>query len=120
MVNDQRHFNIFLFLIPAKKSPIKRKLALESVPITACRQKQPALTDDTSQFVICAGGKEGKDTCVGDSGGSLVKQVHDANSTNWFLVGVTSYGYKECGTEGRPGLYAKVTPYMDWILQNIV
>lgn len=69
--------------------------------------------------MICAGGSEGKDTCTGDSGGSLVKHISDGTSSNWFLVGVTSYGYKDCGTEGRPGLYVRITSYMDWIVENI-
>ncbi|KAL0869175.1 hypothetical protein ABMA27_007461 [Loxostege sticticalis] len=102
-----------------KKPPIKKKVELNAVPISECRIKQSILSDDTAPFTICAGGMEGKDTCVGDSGGSLVKLVQENNATNWFIMGVTSYGYKECGSEGRPGLYARITPYMNWILQNI-
>ncbi|XP_063831407.1 CLIP domain-containing serine protease HP8-like [Ostrinia nubilalis] len=102
-----------------KKPAIKRKVELNAVPVPECRRKQPILSDDTVSFTICAGGTDGKDTCVGDSGGSLVKQVTENSTTNWFLMGVTSYGYKECGSEGRPGLYARITPYMDWIIHNI-
>ncbi|CAG9789265.1 unnamed protein product [Diatraea saccharalis] len=101
------------------KANIKQKLAISAVPIGDCRNKQPIITDKTAPFVICAGGVAGKDTCVGDSGGSLVKQMTINKTTNWFLVGVTSYGYRFCGSEGRPGLYARITPLLHWILNNI-
>ncbi|XP_064292592.1 transmembrane protease serine 9-like [Plodia interpunctella] len=101
-----------------KKSSLKRKVALEAVSMTHC-QTVENISSEAASYVICAGGKPGKDSCNGDSGGSLVKQIHDNTSANWFLFGITSYGYKECGTRGRPGLYTRVTRYMDWILHNI-
>ena len=34
------------------------------------------------------------------------------------LVGITSYGL-ECGKEGIPGIYTKISFYRDWIQSNM-
>ncbi|EDS29227.1 transmembrane protease [Culex quinquefasciatus] len=59
---------------------------------------------------LCAGAEAGKDTCQGDSGGSLVAAV-DGYS---YAYGVVSYG-KGCGRGGVPGVYTRVTSFLDWI-----
>ncbi|CAG9789263.1 unnamed protein product [Diatraea saccharalis] len=114
--------------LPITDDTIRQDNSSESVYWTAgwgkteksdCRNKVRSITDETAPFVICAGGVAGKDTCVGDSGGSLVKQMTINGTTNWFLVGVTSHGNKYCGKEGIPGLYARITPLLHWILNNI-
>ncbi|PIK49520.1 putative atrial natriuretic peptide-converting enzyme-like [Apostichopus japonicus] len=76
-----------------------------------------AITDN----MICAGfAAGGVDACQGDSGGPLVCSAKDANSDEdrWYLVGVTSWGYG-CAFADYPGVYADVSKYMSWILNNI-
>ncbi|KAJ7402854.1 enteropeptidase-like protein [Pitangus sulphuratus] len=51
---------------------------------------------------------------LGDSGGPLTFEDGD----KWFLVGVTSFGYK-CALPERPGVYVRVTMFVDWI-KNII
>ncbi|XP_053669195.1 CLIP domain-containing serine protease B4-like [Anopheles marshallii] len=64
---------------------------------------------------MCAGGVRGKDTCSGDSGGPLMRQIAGA----WYLIGVVSFGLNKCGTAGEPGVYTNVAEYVDWIRDNI-
>jgi len=66
---------------------------------------------DESQ--VCAGSKtERKDTCQGDSGGPL-QIYHPSEYCMYSIVGVTSFG-KGCGSN-IPGVYTRVSNYLDWI-----
>ncbi|KAM9305343.1 prostasin [Gastrophryne carolinensis] len=61
--------------------------------------------------MMCAGSVEGSvDACQGDSGGPLACYVQ----SNWYLVGVVSWG-DECGVANRPGVYIAIVAYTDWI-----
>lgn len=54
------------------------------------------------------------DRFQGDSGGPLMWQSGD----QYYLIGVVSYGYK-CGEAGHPGVYTRVTYFVDWIVDKI-
>ena len=62
-----------------------------------------------------------QDSCVGDSGSGLMRSVPDleAGLDRWDLIGVVSFGPRLCGTEGVPGVYARVNSYLDWILDTV-
>ncbi|KAJ8928425.1 hypothetical protein NQ314_019014 [Rhamnusium bicolor] len=59
----------------------------------------------------------GRDTCTGDSGGPLTKSMRVNNVRRAYVIGIVSYGLRECGT--APAVYVNVTHYVDWILENI-
>lgn len=63
--------------------------------------------------MIC-GGLTGKDSCQGDSGGPLIANI----DKKFTLVGVTSWGIG-CGLENYPGIYTKMTNYLQWINDKI-
>jgi secreted trypsin-like serine protease len=51
-------------------------------------------------------------TLKGDGGGPLVCE----RAGSWYLVGIVSWGVG-CGQPGVPGVYVKVSHYLDWIRQ---
>lgn len=58
---------------------------------------------------LCAGVPEGgRGQCSGDSGGPLTLD-------NGWQVGIVSWSEKPCTTPPYPGVYTKVSHYVDWI-----
>lgn len=68
---------------------------------------------------ICAGGRGGKDSCAGDSGGPLQTVEYLNEDVRFIQHGVVSYGFSHCGFERFPAIYTRVASYMDWILDTI-
>lgn len=80
-------------------------------PLDVCNEKFSIANITLADTQICVGGEEGKDSCKGDSGGPLMRQV----GIVWYQVGVVSFGNKFCGSEGFPGIYTNVAKYLKWI-----
>ncbi len=59
--------------------------------------------------MFCAGGNN-QDSCQGDSGGPAVVDVNGVKH----LAGVVSWG-EGCALPDYPGVYARVSQYVDWI-----
>ncbi|KAL0831995.1 hypothetical protein ABMA28_001495 [Loxostege sticticalis] len=87
----------------------------------------PVLSNDVCQstnynaskikdVMLCAGypATAHKDACTGDSGGPLITENEDHA---YELIGIVSWGYG-CARKGYPGVYARVTKYLDWIRDN--
>lgn len=54
----------------------------------------------------------------GDSGGPLMS-VSRENQKLFYISGVVSYGFK-CAEPGFPGVYSKVTAFLDFIMSELV
>ncbi|XP_018412200.1 PREDICTED: enteropeptidase [Nanorana parkeri] len=99
------------------QGPIPNILQEAVVPLitkSKCQQQMPEYNITNS--MVCAGYNEGGiDTCQGDSGGPLM--CHQEN--RWYLVGATSFGYG-CAQPERPGVYARVTTFTEWIQSFLI
>lgn len=100
-----------------RSSNVKLHLQIPLVPLTTCQvaYNNPRLRAELWDRQICAGGEVGKDSCRGDSGGPLMY----AESLQWTLHGVVSFGPTPCALANVPGVYTKVWAYMDWIKRQI-
>ena len=85
-----------------------RVLTVDSNECNTAYSAYGGITDN----MICAS-DEGKDSCQGDSGGPFVCMDGD----NAVITGVVSFGVG-CADPSFPGVYAKVTSYLDWIKSN--
>ncbi|XP_017012400.2 brachyurin-like [Drosophila takahashii] len=89
------------------------KLQFIEVPImanTPCNRWFLGLVADTN---ICIKTTGGTSTCNGDSGGPLV--LADGSNT---LIGATSFGISLGCEVGWPGVFTRITSYLDWIEEN--
>lgn len=85
------------------------------VPIISYEECKQAYGQRVNRDHVCAGLKQGgKDSCQGDSGGPLVRWIGLKRE----LVGIVSFGYG-CAQAGQPGVYTKVSHYVDWIKRNL-
>ncbi|XP_041675067.1 chymotrypsin-2 [Drosophila eugracilis] len=74
-----------------------------------CTERHEGRTDP--RYHICGGVDEGgKGQCSGDSGGPLIYNNQQ--------VGIVSWSIKPCTVAPYPGVYCKVSQYVDWIKKN--
>ncbi|KAE8969835.1 hypothetical protein PR003_g29031 [Phytophthora rubi] len=62
---------------------------------------------------VCAGGVAGKDSCVTDTGGPLIKE-NGAGDKDDVLIGLVNWGYG-CGDQGSPTVYSRVSSALKWV-----
>ena len=70
---------------------------------------------------LCAGGEPGKNSCAGDAGGGLFSDLingQGGKDRKWEVVGIVSFGVSNCGA-GIPGVYTRVSQYIQWIEQTM-
>jgi V8-like Glu-specific endopeptidase len=93
-----------------------RQVTMPLVANDVCN-KTPGNVGKIGSGMLCAGDIQagGKDTCQGDSGGPLVQ----TRGTDRVQIGVTSYGIG-CGRKDEPGVYTRVSSYLDWIAMAII
>uniref|UniRef100_A0A8C2M2V2 Tryptase gamma 1 n=1 Tax=Cricetulus griseus TaxID=10029 RepID=A0A8C2M2V2_CRIGR len=107
----------FLLLL-AVPEPLKPPYNLQEaevsvVDVESCSQAYSSPNGTIIQpDMLCAQGPG--DACQDDSGGPLVCQVAGI----WQQAGVVSWG-EGCGRPDRPGVYTRVTAYVNWIHHHI-
>ncbi|XP_063380322.1 phenoloxidase-activating enzyme-like [Cydia fagiglandana] len=86
-------------------SSIKLHAQVQLISPNTCR-KYFQVTDG----MLCAAGRNGQDSCFGDSGGPIVVEQQG----NFQLMGIVSFGDSKCGGS-KPSVYTNVFSYLDWI-----
>jgi len=91
------------------------KLMNVGVPVMGTQECQKYYKLDPPSM-ICAGYVQGgKDACQGDSGGPYTTW----GRKGYTLHGVVSFG-NGCALANAPGVYARVSNYIDWIQEQVV
>lgn len=101
-------------------SNLKLKVLLNGVTNTECNRVYNQRRVNIMNSQICAGGESGKDACSGDSGGPLM--MYDKSNPSrpyWYIVGLVSFGTNSCGVAGWPGVYTRISNYIDWIRNSM-
>lgn len=96
-------------------SNVLREVSFPIVDDESCKQAYRQDLPITDVY-ICAGIADGsKDSCQGDSGGPLMLP---GRGGRYYLVGVVSFG-KRCAEPGYPGVYTRVTKFLNWLTPNL-
>jgi secreted trypsin-like serine protease len=101
----------------APEQDIKFKANVAVVPLETCQSIYHSGELWAKQ--LCAGGMDDKNSVCSLGGGSLMKAAFDNESLYYYAAGVVSFGPSPCGSEGKPGVYTKVSEYIDWILETL-
>ncbi|XP_318957.6 CLIP domain-containing serine protease B15 [Anopheles gambiae] len=94
-----------------RPSDTQKHVELPGLEHEACNSVYAVANVTLSDKQLCIGGLNGSDSCRGDSGGPLMREVRGG----WFLIGVVSFGARFCGTQNLPGVYTNVAKYLDWM-----
>ncbi|CAG4972139.1 unnamed protein product [Colias eurytheme] len=97
---------------------VKHFVEVPYVPLEQCKAAYEKYNPGhfaISDYQICAGGVQDRDSCRGDGGGPLMYELDGRHTA----VGIVSFGPKQCGTDGIPSVYTNVYKYLPWIKSTI-
>jgi len=86
------------------------ELQAVDLPVVENKKCQKKFVSTIESRMICAGGQEGKDACIGDSGSGLIVRLDN----DIVLCGVVSFG-RRCALPEVPGVYTRVSSFVEWI-----
>ncbi|KAM8961843.1 serine protease ami-like [Pelodytes ibericus] len=92
-----------------KKPDTLQEILVPVISTTTCNRRD-YYDEEITPLMMCAGEK-GKDSCEGDSGGPLI--------CNGVAEAIVAGGHRKCGNAKKPGVYIRIAPYNNWILNTI-
>nr|XP_045595738.1 proclotting enzyme-like isoform X1 [Procambarus clarkii] len=96
------------------RGPVSSVLRKVELPVWSNSDCDDAYDQPITDAMICAGLREGgRDACQDDSGGPMMRLVEG----RWVVAGLVSFGTR-CAEAGFPGVYTRVTSFLDWIRNN--
>jgi len=95
-----------------KSTSVSPVLRFVEVPVLAKWRCNVRFFGKIKDSHICISGSGGKSTCNGDSGGPLVLTEKDGSKT---LLGATSFGIAFGCEIGWPGVFTRISSFLDWI-----
>ncbi|KAJ1946799.1 hypothetical protein FBU59_001955 [Linderina macrospora] len=111
------------FTSPTGKSASKdlKEGKMTTLSVAQCGKKDTQFNGNNGKR-ICVSGDTGTDTCPGDSGGPLIRQVNGKN----VLLGITSFGTAgpgnaitvNCGGSGMVSLFTHAYAFLSFIQTN--
>ena len=111
----EQSITVFLNFFPG--SLVLKQVNLTVYPNDFCTDVSPS-TEKNWNTQICCGDLTGKrDACQGDSGGGLYIQRNLSDTLRYTIDGIVSYG-EQCASPMKPGIYTRVSYYIDWIQEN--
>ncbi|XP_063926216.1 trypsin-1-like isoform X2 [Zophobas morio] len=91
---------------------VVQEVEVPILTLSQCRAMKYRASRITS-YMLCAG-RGAMDSCQGDSGGPLLVP----NGDKYEIVGIVSWGVG-CGRPGYPGVYTRVSKYLNWLKYNL-
>lgn len=120
------YYFIYFFsiaILGGDRSDVLLKARLDILDNLACTRRYNqsiSIPRGVVPSMVCAGDLKNNwqsDTCQADSGGPL-QIVHPKIGCLHQLVGITSFGIL-CAVEDFPGIYTRVSHYLDWIEERV-
>ncbi|XP_063907888.1 serine protease easter-like isoform X2 [Zophobas morio] len=68
---------------------------------------------------LCAGGERGNDSCKGNAGAPLMVLRPGQHGSQWYVVGLFSFGPQPCNMENWGDVYTRVSKYVTWIKSKL-
>lgn len=103
-------------------SSVLQTAEVEGWNSTRCSAAVPPNLRPIAATQLCAAGRQGQDSCKGDSGGPLTNVTHTDGSSLFrhYQIGIVSLGLGiTCGNADVPSIYTKVPKYLKWIEENV-
>ncbi|XP_054281031.1 serine protease gd-like [Macrosteles quadrilineatus] len=102
-----------------KMSPIPRVMEIPIVSTEECVQSHNEFVFLTSSSTLCAGAKDGRGPCNGDSGGGLMLPVKWKSTTRWELRGIVSLSLLNTTTQScdltQYVVFTDTAKFLSWI-----